>query len=153
MAIGWFADLTAANTYFTDERLRTDKWDALTDANKTKAIKNAYNRIYYSKEFDVPTYAAATTAQLAILSRANAELAYYLIVHQTDEASRRGLQAQGVNEAGIIKEKYDLDKAEKVAIPAEVKDMLEDFETIEYMGGTAIGRDEDEDLDNDPTGL
>ena len=61
--IGWFDDLDDAKAYFTTERLVTTDWDALPDdATKTKAVINGYNRIFYDRRYNVPTYDAATAA-------------------------------------------------------------------------------------------
>jgi len=150
--IGWFDVLSTAENYFTVERLETSKWDALsTDAKKTKALTQAYNRIYYSGLFDVPTYAEASAAQLIVLQKAQAEMAYYLAQHLADEDRRKGLHAQGVTEAGIVKERYgganqqpiDMDK---IPIPPLVLGMLEDFSTEgKALYVTAVDRDEDEE--------
>lgn len=147
MAVGWFANLAAAETYFTDERLVTTSWDALTDAQKNKAIKNAYNRIYYDVRFSVPTYADATAAQLVILSKVNGEMAYYLAQHLEDEDRRQGLRAQGVIKAGIVKEEYKDDT--ELPIPPFIEAMLEDedFTTASAFGFVDIDRDEDESVD------
>ena len=160
MALGWFDDLTEAKAYFTDERLVTTSWDALSsDALKTKAIKNAYNRIYYDPKYDVPTYADATAAQLIILKKVNGEMAYYLAQHLEDEDRRKGLQAQAVTDAGIVKEKYDIgaygreDKLDKLPVPPFVDAMLEDFKTTVSFGMVDIDRDEDEKVSKDVVDL
>ncbi|MCK4818747.1 hypothetical protein KA005_23445, partial [bacterium] len=127
MSIGWFDDLANAKAYFTTERLVTTAWDALVvlgDPTATKAVINAYNRIFYNPKYDVPTYAAATVAQLIVLKKINGEMAYYLAQHMEDEDRRMGLRSQGVTKAGIVKEEY---KDEiKLPIPPLVEDMLEE---------------------------
>lgn len=147
MAIGWFADITAAKAYFTGERLITTAWDALTtDAQKTVAIIMAYNRIYYSNLFSVPTYADATAAQLVILQKANAEMAYYLAQHLDDEDRRKGLQAQAVTAAGIVKENYKDSELSKIPIPPIVAGILDDFSAAAHdLYVSPVDRDEDED--------
>ena len=100
MSVGWFSNLADAKAYFTNERLVTTAWDALsTDALKTKAVTNAYNRIYHDPRYSVPTYAAATPAQLVILKIVNGEMAYYLAQHLDSEDRRMGLRVQGVIKA------------------------------------------------------
>jgi hypothetical protein len=103
---GWVTNEAQANSYFTDERIITALWTALAAAAKEAAIINSYNRIYYHRDYYgmLPTYATATAAQLERLYRANCEMAYYLLEHLEDEDSRKGLQAQAVVEAGIVKE-------------------------------------------------
>jgi len=149
MAVGWFDDLTDAKAYFTDERLVTTAWDDLsTDAKMTKAVRNAYNRIYHDSRYDVPTYVAATAAQLVVLKIVNGEMAYYLAQHMDSEDRRMGLRAQGVIKAGIVKEDYKDDLAE-LPIPPQIDAMLEDagFTTEKAFGMVDIDRDEDESVD------
>lgn len=134
MPIGWFVDVSGAEDYFDTERLETSAWDALEEVSgnlqKTKVLTQAYNRIYYSREFIVPTYTEATAADLVILTKAQAEFAYYLAVHLADEDSRKGLQAQATAEAGIVKEVYDKDRLYDTPIPPFVRDLL-----IGYLAG------------------
>lgn len=148
MAIGWFGNLTEAKNYFKNERLVETAWNALTtDALKTKAVTNAYNRIFYSSKYDVPTYAAATAAQLIVLKKVNGEMAYFLAQHMEDEDRRMGLRAQGVIEAGIVEEKYKDDI--ELPIPPFIDDILEDegFTTKKAFGMVDVDRDEDESVD------
>ena len=149
MATGWFNNLASANAYFTSERLVTKAWDDLsTDALKTKAVINGYNRIYYDRRYDVPTYAAASAAQLVILRIVNGEMAYYLAMHLASEDRRMGLRAQGVTKAGIVKEEYKDDLAE-LPIPPQIDAMLEDagFTTEKAFGMVDVARDEDKSVD------
>ena len=150
MAIGWFDNLANAKAYFTTERLVTTAWDALsTDALKTKAVINAYNRIYYDPRYAVPTYAAATAAQLVILKIVNGEMSYYLAQHLEDEDRRMGLEAQHVTDAGIVKEKYDKDKLNDLPVPPFIDALLEaeGFTTEKAFGMVDIDRKEDESVD------
>jgi len=150
MSLGYFDDLTDAKAYFTDERLITTAWDDLADdATKTKAITNAYNRIYYDPRYSVPTYADATAAQLVILKKVNGEMAYYLALHLADEDRRKGLEAQGVVGAGIVKEVYSKDDLMGLPIPPFVEALLEaeGFKTEKAFGMVDIDRKEDESVD------
>ena len=146
MAIGWLDDLESANDYFDEERFTTDLWDRLSDdKKKTSVITNAYNRLYYDPDYNLPTYATATAAQLIILRKANCEMAYYLIVHLSAEDRRQGLQAQNVIEAGIVEEKYE---GSEVAIPPLVKKWLKPWKAIETHAGILnLARDEEESVD------
>ena len=138
-----------ANNYFSVERLVVTAWNAMIPADKTKAVLNAYNRIYYDPRYDVPTYAGATAAQLVILKKVNGEMAYYLAQHMEDEDRRKGLQAQAVVEAGIVEEKYDKDKLYDLPVPPIVDALLEaeGFTTEKAFGMVDIARDEDESVD------
>lgn len=153
MSLGYFDSLDDAKSYFTDERLITMAWDDLDDATKTKAVKNAYNRIYYDPRYDVPTYANATASQLTILKKVNGEMAYYLAQHLADEDRRKGLEAQGVTDAGIVKEKYSKDDLMNLPVPPFVDALLEDFKTAQAFGVVDIDRDEDEEADSDVVDL
>ena len=105
MAFGWCANLAGADNYFATERLVTVCWDNLessADVKKKAALIMAYNRLYYGGEFTLPTYAAATAAQLIVLVKANCEMACYLSRHLSDEDRRKGLQVQGVLAPGRI---------------------------------------------------
>lgn len=145
--IGWFDALSTAESYFTAERLNTTAWDALsTDAKKTKALTQAYNRLYYSGLFELPTYAEASAAQLIVLQKAQAEMAYYLAQHLADEDRRKGIQAQGVTEAGIVKETYSEANLSDIPIPPLVAGILVDYSTEgEAFYVSAVDRDEDEE--------
>lgn len=152
MAIGWFSNLADAKAYFTIERLVTTAWDALVvlgDPTATKAVINAYNRIYYSPKYNVPTYADATAAQKVKLRIINGEMAYYLALHLASEDRRMGLEAQHVTDAGIVKEKYDKDKLDELPVPPIVDALLKDagFTTEKAFGMVDLERDEDESVD------
>ena len=153
MSVGWFATLVEAKAYFTVERLVTTAWDVLVvlgDPTATKAVINAYNRIFYDPRYDVPTYADATAAQLVVLKKVNGEMAYYLAQHLEDEDRRMGLRAQGVIEAGIVKEVYKEDLAE-LPVPPFIDALLEDegFVTEKAFGMVDVDRDEDESVDTE----
>lgn len=143
MSIGWFVNLADANNYFLLERFRTEDWDARTDAEKTKAINYSYNRLYHSPQWALPTFAAATAAELVELRIINGEMAEYIIIHIYDEDRRKGLQAQNVIEAGIEEEVYDKEQLDKLPVPASVIDLLEPWKTAKHLHITNIDRDED----------
>ena len=149
MAIGWFSNLADAKVYFNIERLVTTAWDALSDpGGMTKAVINAYNRIYYNPKYNVPTYADATAAQKVKLRIINGEMAYYLALHLASEDRRMGLRAQGVIKAGIVKEDYKDDSIE-LPVPPLIDALLADagFTTEKAFGMVDLERDEDESVD------
>jgi len=153
MSLGWFDDIADAKAYFTGERLVTTAWDALDpdddDTTKQeKAVKNAYNRIYYDPRYDVPTYADASVAQLVILKKVNGEMAYYLAQHLEDEDRRKGIQAQAVIKAGIVKEDYSEKDLMELPVPPFVDALLEaeGFTTEKAFGIVDVDRDEDESV-------
>jgi hypothetical protein len=149
---GWFADITDADDYFLNERLETEAWDDLDSlasagAYKIKALMHAYNRLFYSPNWSLPDYAHATAAQLIILTKAQAEMAYYLGVHVLygDEDRRKGIQAQGVIRAGIVQEDYLESMMDAVPIPPPVQDLLEPWSTSKPIALFNIDRRESMD--------
>lgn len=153
MAIGWFVDLGDAEDYFSEERLNTEAWDDLDNDSpylqKDKVLIQAYNRLYYSKEFILPTYDEATADDLVILRKAQGEMAYYLALHIHDEDRRKGLQAQATVEAGVVKEKYAEALLYDTPIPPFVRDLLCGYlagdEGIVF-GAADLCRDEEESV-------
>jgi hypothetical protein len=146
MNIGWFTGVADAEIYFADERLETSEWDALASGMKPKVLLNAYNRLYYDPRWQLPTFDEASAADLVILKKANGEMAYYLAQHLADEDRRKGIQAQGVVEAGIVKEKYDKDMLMEIPVPPWVIGLLSQWSTEEYAGAIDLARDEDESV-------
>ena len=149
MAVGWFDTVAEAEAYFDEERLETTAWDALTEASgnlqRTKALKMAYNRLYYSGIKSLPTQANATAAQLVPLKKAQAEMAYYLAQHLADEDRRKGLHAQGVIVANVVKEMSAGAELAKLPIPPFVLALLSDFDDITDTPLYVVDIDRDED--------
>lgn len=146
---GYFAAVGDADTYFLNERLYHDEWDGLTNAQKSAALEQGYNRLYYSREFILPTLAEATATELPVLRKANAEMAEYLAIHLRDEDRRKGIQAQGVVGAGVVGETYvrfdsDQIKLTDTPIPQFVRDLLCAYAvgSKKHFVAVDIGRDE-----------
>jgi len=116
--LGW-ATLAEAEIYFANERLETALWDVATMTNdlKNKALNMGYNRIYYCPDYGVPAKGSETVAQKVKLIKIQCEMAYYLTMHLADEDRRKGLQTQGVVEAGIVKESYNKGDLNELSIP------------------------------------
>ena len=140
-----------ADLYFTT-RLSADAWISILptsgDPKKTAALQTAYDRLYFSGLFDLPLFLNATADQLVVLRKAQCELALYMLIHLADEDKRKGIQAQGVTVAGIVKEQYAETDLNYLPIPPFVAGLLEEFSTADeispfYISG--IDRDEDED--------
>jgi hypothetical protein len=149
MSVGYFDTVAQADTYFTDERLETWAWDDLQESGdvlKTKVLKQAYNRIYYDPEWELPTYTEASSEDLVDLRKANAEMAYYLAVHIADEDRRKGLQAQGVVSAGIVKEAYSEDMLKELPVPPVVRAILDRWKSERPFGAIDLERDEEESV-------
>ena len=147
MAVGWMTNVAEADTYFTT-RLESAPWTALTTSDKTAALTTAYDRLRYCDEFSIPT--SPTAAQLAQLKDAQCEVAIYMAIHLGDEDRRKGLQAQGVVGAGVVKETYDKDWLNNLPIPQIVYHILDEFRKYKsplYMVG--VDRDEDKSVDED----
>jgi len=146
MAIGWLVDLPEADSYFNDERLERSAWDNISnDVDKTACLMNAYNRIFYHDDTNVPASGSETAAQRVYLIKAQCEMAAYLVDHLADEDRRKGLQAQAVTDAGIVKEKYDKDKLYDLPLPPFVIAILKKAGFIKQQRffATNVERDED----------
>ena len=150
MGIGYFDDIADADTYFEDERLETEAWDDLEELSgetlKTKVLTQAYNRLYYDPRWSLPTYAEASAFVLSELQKANAEMAYYLAVHLADEDRRKGLQAQGVIGAGVVKEQYSETHLMDLPVPPFVIAILKPWSTERFAGVLEVIRDDDEGI-------
>lgn len=157
MSIGWLADLAEANTYFSTERLETAFWDALTTISggkdeKTAVLKMAYNRLRHCRDFTIP--ATPTAAQLEKLKAAQLETAYYLAQHSKSEDARKGLEAQGTLQAGVVKEVYAESMLKTLALPAIVYELMDEFAAYSTpFYAVDIDRDEDYPVDEDVTDL
>jgi hypothetical protein len=150
-----YLTLTQADTYFAT-RLSSESWTGITvtsgRSKETAALTTAYDRLFYSGLFDLPPFASATAAELVILQKAQCEMALYMLIHLADEDRRKGLQAQGVTVAGVVKEQYAEADLMKLPIPAFVAAILEDFSTAgEPFYASDIGRDEDKGVNEDVT--
>ena len=147
--LGW-STLAEAKSYFTNQRISTTAWDVLAaDDDKNKVLNNAYNRLYHNPDYFIP--AVPTAAQLVKLKLAQQEFAYYLAQHLADEDRRKGIQAQGVERAGIVEEVYEKDMLSELPIPPFVDALMEDFKTAIGFGMVDIDRDEEESVDTDAT--
>jgi hypothetical protein len=150
MPVGYFADVTEANDYFDLERLETECWDGLGSGSgvpyKDKVLMNAFNRLYHDPRWSLPHPAGPpSAADLVVLKIAQAEEAYYLCVHLEDEDRRKGLQAQGVIKAEIVKEWYDPKGLQDLPVPAVVQALLTPW-LVDYaeFGIVDIARDENQ---------
>jgi len=145
--------LAEANLYFTTRLGATVKWNNQTDADKQAALTTSYNRITNDTNYSIPVSPSA--AALAKLQFCQEELAYYMVIHLKDEDKRVGLQAQGIIEAGIVKEKYLQDRPIDIPYPPAVKDILDDEFFNSSKSGfyvKEIGRDESQDINADVVG-
>ena len=157
MAIGWVTDVATADLFFLTKRLETTAWDALTVTSakdmKTAVLNMAYDRLRFCQDFDlIPP--APTAAQLEKLQLAQYETAYYLAMHLKDEDRRKGIQAQGVQEAGIVKEVYAEGFLSKLPLPQIVNELMAEFSSSGSAAPfyvTDIDRDEDKGANEDVT--
>jgi hypothetical protein len=149
-AIGYLTT-TEADAYFST-RLASDAWTTIpADSNfvkKIAALTTAYDRLYFSGLFDLPLFLNATADQLVVLKRAQCEMAYYMLVHLADEDRRKGLQAQGVSQAGIVKETYKDTDTNYLPIPPIVIGLLAEFVPAGDSPFYAVSIDRDEDNDD-----
>ena len=141
--IGWVTDVAQADAFF-EKRLSSNAWLSAIKSDQTASLWSAYYRLIDCKDYTL----SPATPTSEELRRAQYEMAYYMLKHLSAEDHRLGLQAQGVIEAGVIKEVYKKDM--EVAIPAIVDDILDKLGVKKYLVGfkrAAIGRDDSKDLD------
>lgn len=130
-----------ADTYMASRYGADEFWGE--DTNKVAALVTAYNRIVNSGAFpDLPSTANQ------IMKDAQCEMALFLICEGADLLRRKGLQAQGVLSAGIVKETYDPKMRGRMAFPAEVAKLLEayagDSDSVAFIDD--LTRDDEEDV-------
>jgi hypothetical protein len=158
MTIGW-TDVTAADTYFSTKRLASTAWDALAVVvgsggkdKKTAVLNMAYDRLRFHKDFDIP--ATPTASELEWLALAQHETAYYLALHLADEDLRKGIQAQGVNQAGVVKEVYADAYLSTIPLPPIIYQIMSEFSIADNAApiyAVDIDRDEDKGVNEDVT--
>jgi hypothetical protein len=142
-----WATIAIADTHFTTRAGKAmTAWPPLTDPVKQAYLTTSYNRIYYDPQWSIS--ATPTAAQLDILQKSQCELAWYFYIHVNDEDRRKGIQAQGVIEAGIVGEVYEKEYLDKLPYPPFVVQLLDGFATHVPFAVTEIGRDEDLDVDD-----
>ena len=147
MSWGWFANAAAVDVYYVT-RAGAEAWAGvvtITAAQKEALHTTAYNRILYSKLFNLP--AAPTAAELLVLQMAQAEYAWHLYYHITPGDRRKGIQAQGVIKAGVVKEDYYAEMLQEQDFPATVMDILDGWADADgYFGSADITREDDEEI-------
>lgn len=145
-----YLTIADADFYFST-RLSADAWTSILptsgDPKKTAALQTAYDRLYFSGLFNLPLFSNATADQLVVLKKAQCELSLYMLIHLADEDRRKGLQAQGVIAAGIVKEQYAEADLNYLPIPPFVAGLLEEFSTaiISPFYISKIDRDENKE--------
>ena len=131
-----------ANDYFESRFGAQESWMDLNDLQKTAALITAYKQIAQSGLFSVEASVSATDNE----KDAQCEQAIFIVQHQEDADARLGLQAQGVTEAGIVKEKYDTSKTNGIVISPIVETILDDLKTKNsnlYVGALEVDETED----------
>lgn len=128
--------LEDADTYFAF-RLRSDAWKVAPKDVKQAALVTAKRQLGM-------LYSGLPTDVSEVMEHSNCEQALFLLQQNGDNDMRAGLQAQGVTQAGVIKETYA--GAGGVAIAPLARQILIAFYTPATGGvfGAEITRDEDE---------
>jgi len=137
----WITEVDA-DTYFGTRFASSDYWYSGVD--KEGALITAYNWLNNNPNFTFPT----TPTQ--VMLDAQCEMALFLVQHQPDIDLRMGLQAQGVIEAGIVKEKYAPRCG--VPLPATVIALLDTLRQDSPIRMVNVERDEDEGVGYDAFG-
>jgi len=133
---GWIT-LAEAETYMATRLGASEHWN--TGASKIAALQTAYNQLVACGLFSFPE------TVVAAMKNAQCEMALFLLIHQKDMDIRKGLQAQGVTQAGIVQESYDVSNIGGVSIPSIVSAMLDDYATETNIHVVDLERDEEED--------
>lgn len=112
-------------------------WDESVD--KIAALVTAFNQLNDCGLYSFPETPTGN------MTKAQCEMALFLLKHQEDMDSRLGLQAQGITQAGIVQESYNSDKIEGIPIPPMVKALLSTYEVGSPIHIIDLERDEEED--------
>jgi hypothetical protein len=129
--------LADAETFFGSRFASSEYWCSGVD--KTGALITAYHWLANNPNFTFPT--TATQA----MKDAQCEMALFLLQHQPDIDLRMGLQAQGVIEAGIVKEKYA--RKSGLPIPPVVMALLDSLRGDSPIKMVNVERDENYGMD------
>lgn len=128
-----------ADTYF-EARLNAAAWSSATATQKIQALIMAY------RQLNAASYSFPSTAVDA-MKYAQFEQALFLLSYSSDIDARTALQAQGVTEAGIVKEKYS--GSASLPICATAKAFVEGYEdTKDNIFCGDVRRDEEYDADH-----
>ncbi|MFA5456869.1 MAG: hypothetical protein WC261_04465 [Synergistaceae bacterium] len=127
-----------AELYF-EARLNATSWTGATATQKIQALIMAYRQLN-SGQYSFPTVVVDT------MKYAQLEQALFLLAYSADIDARMALQAQGVTEAGIVKEKYS--SAGTIPICAIAQAWIKDCALVEdnlFCGD--VRRDEEQNAD------
>jgi len=129
-------DVADATTYFAERIGASKYWPAsLSEPDKEAALITAYRQINSISDYSFPDDATDN------MKFAQCEQALMLVAFADEMFRRSALQSQGVAEAGIVKEKYNLDGEVKISDIA--KSLLTGFETEAPFYTVQKERDED----------
>lgn len=148
-----WVSLSEAKDFFY-YRPGAEDWAQASDLIQTKYLTASYNRIYFDPRWTIP--ATPSAAQKIKLAYATELTAWYMYQHIEDEDRRKGLQAQGVISAGIVKENYSAEMLSAIPLPPEALAILDSFFTsakpfypIDIDRREPVGADQDTtDIDN-----
>lgn len=121
--IGWVSK-TDADAFFVT-RYGCSAWATLIAADSTALLTTAWMRILYDPRWTIP--ASPSADEKAKLAYAQELTAWYMYTHLEDEDRRKGLQAQAVVQAGIVKEVYDASRLDEIPLPAGALGVLEEY--------------------------
>jgi hypothetical protein len=121
--IGW-VEQTAAATFFTT-RYGCSAWATIISDDQISLLTTAWNRILHDPRWTIP--ASPGAAEKAKLAYAQELTAWYMHTHIEDEDRRKGLQAQGVIQSGLVQETYDRDRLDIIPLPAEALAVLNEL--------------------------
>ena len=137
--------LAAAELYF-EGRLNSAAWDAASDAVKNKALVSAYRQIANNSTYSFPTVIASITERM---TNGQCEQALFMLLHIDSFDRRIGIQAQGVKEAGVVKEKYDEELMGEYTICPQANNFLKYYSKGSVLFINDLDRDSEEDADTE----
>lgn len=127
---GWITD-DEADAYFALRYGAAQYWGTIASGDEGPVLTTAYNQLFYSGMFEFPAVATQK------MKDAQCEQALFLLMMNPDK--RAGLIAQGVVIAGMVKETYRKDAADRgYPIAPMAKAMLKELETNSLLSGAAF---------------
>ena len=132
-----------ANTYMTG-RIKASLYWTNSAADNVPALISAYQ--WLTTKYDTPTTATQD------IKNAQCEMALFLLQHQPDLDLRMGLQAQGVIQAGVVKERYRDSSYDDLPVPPIVQKLMAAYDTELPAYMVNLERNEEEGVGYDAYG-
>jgi hypothetical protein len=116
-----YCTVDEADAYINSKWNTADYWqNNLTEEEKEQVLRTAFYQLKYSDMYSLPANLSDISNELKY---AQAEQALFIIMNDGIDM-RKSLQMQGVTEAGIVKEKYDLSRFNNNTIAPAAQQLL-----------------------------